>query len=95
MTCLTAETFDVQLATHHALVLFALADSVNGNLIAATMKLLDPTKVGVFRVDIDNAADVAMRFSIRESPTVIYFADGIAIKRDNHLTEEMLRLAVG
>ena len=94
MTYLTDSNFDTEVSQKvpHAIVLFAPDWSIHGNKIAVLLEALDPARVKVFRVDIDIATDVAMRFSIRESPTLIYFANGIAMERDTTLSDKILVL---
>jgi thioredoxin-like negative regulator of GroEL len=71
-----------------ALVLFAPDWSTAGNKIAVAMEALGKP---VFRVDIDKSADLAMRFSIRQSPYLILFEQGFAIDSAVELTDAMLK----
>jgi hypothetical protein len=90
MIYLTSDNFDAEILKKDvkALVLFAPDWSTAGNKIAVAMEALGKP---VFRVDIDKSADLAMRFSIRQSPYLILFEQGFAIDSAVELTDAMLK----
>jgi len=92
MNFLTVDTFDAAVLPEdvRALILFAPKWSVSGNQIAVDMESIDPTLTKVFQVDIDESPDLAMRFSIRVSPYLIFFDGGVAKAASKDLSAKML-----
>lgn len=47
-----------------------------GPIIESVQQNINDENVGVVKVNIDEASDLAMRYGIRSIPTVIYFKNG-------------------
>jgi len=89
---LTDATFDAQTTGGRSLILIASKWSVKGNRIAKQIDSLSPPDISLFRIDPDESPELIMRYSIRESPFILYMVDGEVVESDVTLSEKLLAL---
>ncbi len=77
------------------IVLWGIPLDLNTDRIAAQLNQLNPTKVKTGEVDINAYPQLAMRFSVRNSPFLMIVVNGLTVAQGTSLTPEILQQVTG
>ena len=91
---LTGKTFDAEVLQNQllpVLVLWGAWMDVNTTKIRLAMMKLDPAKVKLTQVYADDCPDLVMKYSVRQIPLLVLFAQGMAIAQDTTLSPAILQ----